>query len=161
MAARCEPEAEVESQEAADRALAEAVAAADEAADRLSVASVRAAAVAAARAAAAAQAKAAGGKGRARAKVAGGDRREPPRTLDGVLPPAPTSSGRRYYVLRAAHPGGVSVCVGYRCALHELGGSWFGAGAAPEGFAELESAVNAAICESGNQCGPREITVRY
>ena len=58
MAARGEPEAEIESQEAADRALAGTVAAADEGASRLSVAGDRAAAGGAARVAGGAQAKA-------------------------------------------------------------------------------------------------------
>ena len=58
MAARVEPEADIESQEATDRALAGTVAGPDEGASRSSVAGERAAALGAARVAAGAQAKA-------------------------------------------------------------------------------------------------------
>ena len=59
----------------------------------------------------------------------------------GLLPPAASSSGKRYYALLPQH-GGPAVVAGHEFAVQELGGSWFAHGRAPSGFASLEDAIN-------------------
>ena len=58
-----------------------------------------------------------------------------------MLPPAASSSGKRYYALLPQH-GGPAVVAGDEFAVQELGGSWFACGRAPSGFASLEDAIN-------------------
>ena len=83
-----------------------------------------------------------------------------PRVVDGPLPPRTSSSGRNYYLMRPQHPGGIAVACGYRKALEPLNGNWACAGTAPEGFADLTSALNAgySLLEPG---APREIPVKF
>ena len=65
--------------------------------------------------------------------------READSRLPVALPPPPSSTGKRYYLLRDQPV----VCCGKDRTLEEIG-SWFGAGTAPKGFADLEAAVSAA-----------------
>ena len=81
------------------------------------------------------------------APVARGRASGPPREVLGPLPPTASSTGRRYYLVPTTTPP--TVACGYNRALKLLGGSWVGHGRIPEGFAQLESAVNAAA-EAGH-----------
>ena len=65
-----------------------------------------------------------------------------PRVVAGVLPPITSGRNRRYYALRAHHPAGPVAAAGYPLALHYLNDNWFSHGRAPEGFFDLESAIN-------------------
>jgi len=76
------------------------------------------------------------------ARVGSSTVQAPPSHVLGLLPPTPSSSGRRYYALRHHHPGGPGVACGQPIALCWLGGVWIGFGAAPAGFWDLESAIN-------------------
>jgi len=62
--------------------------------------------------------------------------------VHGPLPPEASSRQRRYYVMRASHPGGVQICVGHSVATAILDGNWLAYGTAPQGFFDLEAAVN-------------------
>ena len=44
--------------------------------------------------------------------------------------------------MRASHPGGVQICVGQSVASEVLRGSWLSYGTAPQGFFDLEAAIN-------------------
>ena len=68
--------------------------------------------------------------------------RQPARTVAGPHPVAASSTGRRYYLFLSAQPEPV-IAGGSATALARCG-TWFGSGRAPEGFADLHSALNAA-----------------
>ena len=80
------------------------------------------------------------------------------------LPPAASTSGKRYYAL-LPHHGGPAVVAGHVFAQQELGGSWVGRGRAPSGFASLEDALNhlvAALPDSWRaENGAWSIPVRF
>ena len=70
-----------------------------------------------------------------------------------VFPPPASSSGKRYYVHHLSHQTGGRlpfVAVGSEVALHFLGGSWIGKGAAPKGFTDLEDACNDLLSKCPN-----------
>ena len=60
------------------------------------------------------------------ARVGSSTVQAPPSHVLGLLPPTPSSSGRRYYALRHHHPGGPGVACGQPIALCWLGGVWIG-----------------------------------
>ena len=66
------------------------------------------------------------------------------RTVFGPFPPLASSKGKAWYVLRRHHTRGIAVVAGWPKALQVLGGSWTGQGRAPEGFDDINSALNAA-----------------
>ena len=95
-------------------------------------------------------------KATAEVRRAAGPSRRAVRTVTGVLPPAASSTGRRYYLFVQGEHAPL-VVAGQAATLELLGGSWLGhsAGRSPEGFADLESALNAAA-----ERGHRDVKVR-
>ena len=59
-----------------------------------------------------------------------------------VVPPEPSSTGKRYYVLASHHGHGPVVCAGAGVTLQYIGGTWTSRGRAPQGFLDLEAAIN-------------------
>ena len=135
-------EPEAEAQASADRAYAEALVAVEAAREHAEAVGRAAALRASAPAGADAAVPVTVPKAAAKAKAGG---RAAPRQVAGPLPWPPSRQGRAYYVLRPAHPEGPSVSVGHQHTLAILGGSWVGSGGAPEGFADLASAINACL----------------
>ena len=73
-----------------------------------------------------------------------------PRRVSGPIPPAPSSTGRSFYLFLGHEtrakgaPEGPWIASGTATAIWGVGGSFI-PGPAPEGFANLYSALNAAI----------------
>ena len=72
-------------------------------------------------------------------------RQQPARTVAGPHPVAASSTGRRYYLFLSTQPEPI-IAGGSATALARCG-TWFGSGRAPEGFADLHSALNAAAAK--------------
>ena len=77
--------------------------------------------------------------------------RQPARIVAGPHPVAASSTGRRYYLFLSAQPDPV-IAGGSAVALARCG-TWFGSGRAPEGFADLNSALNAAAAAGHRTVG--------
>lgn len=82
--------------------------------------------------------------------------RRGPRTVTGPLPVERSVTGRAYYLFLERHGVGPVVVCGADLAVELLGGSWRARGQAPEGFATIEDALNAAAAT-----GLSEVRVRW
>ena len=75
--------------------------------------------------------------------------------VPGALPAQPSSTGRRYYVFRPLPSSGGRplIAAGQQVAVNLLGGSWLrnDYGRSPQGYTDLESAVNSALRDHPNE----------
>ena len=74
-----------------------------------------------------------------------------------TFPPAPSTTGKKYYAFAPHHCIGAVVVCGHKLALEYLSGSWFRLGKAPKGFKDLEAAVS----EVGRLHKTQKVEVRW